>query len=110
MPFLVAVRRAEGVLNPMLPVFLVSGAPRQRQVARARDLGVTGVLARPVSAAAIARRLSAAIAAPRPFIVTPEYFGPDRRTREKINRHGEERRTRLARRIAVAPSQTLHPV
>ncbi len=35
MPFLVAVRRGEGVLNPMLPVFLISAAPRRHMVARA---------------------------------------------------------------------------
>lgn len=100
LPFAVAVRRAEGMRNPMLPVFLVSAVPGQRLVSRARDLGVNSVLARPISAAAIARKLSIAIHAPRPFIVTSEYFGPDRRVRDK--RRADDRRKRQAKRVAIA--------
>lgn len=92
LPFTVAVRRAEGMRNPSLPVFLVSAAPRQRLVSGARDLGVNAVLAKPISAAAIARKLSLAISAPRRFIVTRDYFGPDRRFRDKRRGEGPRRR------------------
>ncbi|HEV2653276.1 MAG TPA: hypothetical protein VGU69_18575 [Rhizomicrobium sp.] len=92
MPFTVAVRRSEGVHNPSLPIFLVSAAPRQRLVSGARDRGVNAVLARPISAAVIARKLSLAINAPRRFIVTHDYFGPDRRFRDKRRGEGPRRR------------------
>jgi len=92
LPFTVAVRRTEGVRNPSMPIFLVSTAPRQRVVSGARDLGVNAVLARPISAAVITRKLSTAINSPRSFIVTRDYFGPDRRFRDK--RRGDGRRRR----------------
>ncbi|HEY0282688.1 MAG TPA: hypothetical protein VGC27_08700, partial [Rhizomicrobium sp.] len=36
LPFPLAARRAEGVLNPMLPIFLVCGSPVRRQIESAR--------------------------------------------------------------------------
>ena len=92
MPFTVAVRRTEGVRNPSMPIFLLAATPRQRLVSGARDLGVNAVLARPISAAVIARKLSSAINAPRPFVATGDYFGPDRRFRGKRRDDGRRRR------------------
>jgi two-component system, chemotaxis family, chemotaxis protein CheY len=92
MPFTVAVRRTEGVRNPSMPIFLVSAAPRQRVVSGARDLGVNAVLAKPISAASIVRKLSMAINAPRSLIATSDYFGPDRRFRDKRRGDGPRRR------------------
>jgi len=61
-PFVVAARNTEGVRNPTLPIFLVSAAPGHRQVAEASALGVNAVIARPISAAAVLRKLSHALA------------------------------------------------
>ncbi len=101
MPFPVAARRAAGVLNPMAPVFIILSTARQRQVEQARDVGVTDVLTHPVSAATIARKLEAAIVAPRPFIAAPSFVGPDRRTRRQGVWSGDERRKRLAKKAKV---------
>jgi CheY-like chemotaxis protein len=105
MSFPVAARRADGVLNPMTPLFVILSHARQRQVEHARDIGVTDVLTHPVSAATIARKLQAAIAQPRAFIAAPTFFGPDRRSRRRETWSGEERRKRVAKKTKVTLSE-----
>ena len=58
---------------------------RKRDVEAARDLGEDDVLARPISPKTMKRKLAAAIATPRPFIVAPDFFGPDRRAKTAIS-------------------------
>jgi len=104
MTFPVAARRTPGVVNPMTPLFMICTLARQNQVELARDFGVTDVLTHPVSAATISRKLWAALKAPRPFIVAPSFFGPDRRTKRPPGWQGDDRRIRIAKktRLAVA--------
>ena len=101
MPFHIAARRAPGILNPMTPLFVIYSHARQRSVEQARDNGVTDVLTHPVSAATIARKLEAAIASPRNFIVAPTFFGPDRRTERSNTWYGGERRKRATRKTRM---------
>jgi two-component system, chemotaxis family, chemotaxis protein CheY len=105
-PFPLAARRAEGVPNPMLPIFLVCSSPVRRQIEGARDDGVTDVLVRPVSAATIIRKLRIAVLAPRPFILAGGFFGPDRRGGVRSPFFGRDRRTRRPRKLSVSPSET----
>ncbi|MGH6872483.1 MAG: response regulator [Rhizomicrobium sp.] len=106
--FAQAARGAEGVLDTMLPVFLVCAGPRRRDVEVARDQGYTDVLTRPVSAATVLRKLTQALERPRPFIVAPEFFGPDRRSQARDKFKGSDRRTRQPRKIRIAaPNETL---
>jgi DNA-binding response OmpR family regulator len=51
-------------------------------VVDARDAGVTEFVAKPLTAKAVLERIQAVIYRPRPFVRTPNYFGPDRRRRE----------------------------
>ncbi|HEY2069777.1 MAG TPA: response regulator [Rhizomicrobium sp.] len=97
-----AARRTKGLLDPMVPVFLVSGGPRRKDVEAARDQGYTDIVARPVSAATVLRKLSVALKRPRPFIVAPEFFGPDRRSQARGAFHGSDRRTRTPKKIRIA--------
>lgn len=111
--FPVAARRSDGILNPMLPIFVIYPSARQRQVEMARDGGVTDVLTHPVSAATISRKLLGAIAAPRPFIVASGFCGPDRRVRRPAVWTGDERRRRLAKKARLPipegpPEDTVH--
>jgi CheY-like chemotaxis protein len=105
-PFPLAARRAEGVRNPMLPIFLVCSSPVRRQIEGARDDGVTDILVRPVSAATIIRKLRIAVLAPRPFILAGGFFGPDRRGGVRSPFFGRDRRTRRPRKLSVSPSET----
>ncbi len=106
MNFPVAARRAPGIVNPMTPLFVIYTNARQRQVEHARDVGVTDVLTHPVSAATIARKLRVALQAPRPFIVAPTFFGPDRRGKRAQVWSGDERRKRVAKKTKVTVAET----
>jgi len=78
--------------NPFVPVVMITGHTQVEHVRAARDAGVTEFLAKPVSADAIFSRLQAIIEAPRPFVRTKTYFGPDRRRTRNANYMGPERR------------------
>jgi CheY-like chemotaxis protein len=101
MGFAVAARRTRGVLNPMIPIFALQERARRRDVISARDEGVTDVITLPVSPRTLLRKLNAATAAPRPFIVAADFFGPDRRSRTGQAFAGKERRVRVARKTKV---------
>lgn len=101
MGFAVAARRIPGLLNPMIPIFALQERARRRDVIRARDEGVTDVITVPVSPRTLKRKLDAATAAPRPFIVSAGFFGPDRRVRAGLHFAGKDRRVRAARKAKV---------
>lgn len=98
MAFPVAARRKESVLNPLLPIFAVQARARRRDVELARDEGVTDVLTVPVSPRTVIAKLQAA---PRPFILAQEFFGPDRRSRNRAPWGGADRRKRAARKQKI---------
>jgi two-component system, chemotaxis family, chemotaxis protein CheY len=89
--FAMAARRHTMLLNPMIPIFAVFGGPRRRDVEMARDQGITDVICRPMSPKIVTDKLRAALRAPRPFIAAPDFFGPDRRAKERPWR-GQDRR------------------
>lgn len=101
-PFAFVVRRNAAVLNPMVPIFLVCGSPRQRDIELARDTGYTDVLSRPVSAATVGRKLRQIVDKPRSFIAAPDFFGPDRRSARRPDFRGTDRRKRSARKVKIA--------
>ena len=96
-----AARRTAGLLNPMIPIFLICGGPRRRDVEAARDLGYTDVITRPVSAATLMRKFNLALKYPRSFIASTDFFGPDRRASSRGEFRGLDRRTRKARQVKV---------
>ncbi len=78
-----------------LPVVLCSAYTSIDVVVTARDSGANEALVKPVSAKKIADRITHVINYPRPFIKTPDFFGPDRR-RKTEDYSGEERRIKQA--------------
>lgn len=90
--FALAARRSPSLLNPMIPIFAVYGGARRHDVEKSRDEGVTDVICRPVSPKTVGDKLRAALRAPRPFIAAPDFFGPDRRAKERPWR-GQDRRS-----------------
>jgi two-component system chemotaxis response regulator CheY len=101
MSFATAARRREGMLNPMIPIFAIQERARRRDVEKARDTGVTDMLTTPISPKTIMTKLKVAEVAPRPFIVAPEFFGPDRRAKSRAPWSGADRRTRQAKKTKV---------
>jgi PleD family two-component response regulator len=98
--FALTARRNTMLLNPMIPIFAVFGGPRRRDVEMARDQGITDVICRPMSPKTVTEKLRAALRAPRPFIVAPEFFGPDRRAKERPWR-GQDRRVLTPKKTKV---------
>lgn len=75
-----------------VPVIMMTGYAASVRVAAARDRGVTEFLVKPFTANELGRRLAYVIDAPRDFVETGEFFGPDRRRRAAHDYSGAERR------------------
>ena len=58
---------------------MLTGFTELHRVKQARDAGVTAFLAKPISAAALYRRLCTVIDDQRPFVRVGDFIGPDRR-------------------------------
>lgn len=87
-----AIRKSRAVPDPLVPVLVISANTMSATIMEARDAGMTEFLAKPVSAKALYRRISAVIEQPRNFVRTSTYFGPDRRRRNDPNYKGAPRR------------------
>lgn len=66
-----------------LPFIMLSGYGDQAHIIKARDAGITEFMAKPVSVKTIVRYVLNVIDKPRPFIVSENYIGPDRRRRNQ---------------------------
>jgi CheY-like chemotaxis protein len=86
------VRTDPASTNPYLPILMLTGYTEQRRVQAARDAGVTEFLSKPFTIVGLLRRMEALIHAPRPFVRSADYFGPDRRRRQDPDYKGPERR------------------
>ncbi len=67
--------------NPYLPIIMLTGFTELHRVKQARDAGVTAFLAKPISAAALYKRLCSVVDDRRPFVRVGDFFGPDRRSK-----------------------------
>lgn len=78
--------------NLLIPIIMMSGHVSVEDVLAARDAGINELLAKPLTAKALFQRIYQVIEHPRPFVMTDEYFGPDRR---RINKAfpGNDRRS-----------------
>ncbi|MGJ3259984.1 MAG: response regulator [Rhodospirillales bacterium] len=79
--FTKTVRTSNDVLNPYVPIILITGHSELNKVRHARDQGVTEFLAKPVSPASLYDRICSVVLRPRQFVRAPNYAGPDRRRR-----------------------------
>lgn len=65
--------------NRTMPILLMTSNTSEKIVKSARDSGANMVVAKPMSPNSLYDRLSWIAFHPRPFVDTPNYFGPDRR-------------------------------
>ena len=100
MNFARSARRRAALRNPLVPIFAIYNGPRRRDVEKARDMGVTSVICRPISPKTVADKLLQALLKPRPFISAPNFFGPDRRARGRVWR-GQDRRKHTPRKSKI---------
>ncbi|SDE12272.1 response regulator [Rhodospira trueperi] len=73
------VRTSKDSPNRFMPFVMLSGAADEEYVEASRHLGVGEFLAKPFSINSVLEHLRELIERPRPFILTKDYFGPDRR-------------------------------
>ena len=87
------IRNDSNSPSKMVPVIMMTGYSALLRVAEARDTGATEFLVKPFSANDLARRIAYVINKPRDFVDTQDYFGPDRRRRDKDQYRGPKRRS-----------------
>ena len=86
------VRNDDDSPNIYVPIIMLTGHTEAGRVMEARDAGVTEFLAKPISALQLFQRIRTIIEAPRQYVRTADYFGPDRRRRNELDYAGPERR------------------
>jgi two-component system chemotaxis response regulator CheY len=87
------VRKSPDSVDQFLPIIMLTGFAERHRVFEARDAGVTEVVVKPVTARSLLDRINTVIYHPRPFIRSPDYFGPSRRRRNDPNYTGPFRRS-----------------
>jgi two-component system, chemotaxis family, chemotaxis protein CheY len=76
------IRRSRKKFDPFVPILLLTADTEEGVVAAARDAGISGVIAKPVSAEYLYRHIVELIERPRQFVRTSGFIGPDRRLRD----------------------------
>ncbi len=90
--FVKHLRTSEHSPNKFMPVIMLTAYSEKSRVEAARDAGVNEFCTKPVTAVELYKKVRAIINAPRAFVRTGVYFGPDRRRHVIENFDGEERR------------------
>lgn len=88
--------------NPFVPLIMTAGSGHENRVKRARDAGVSEYLVKPFTARTLAKKIERIVENPRPFVVSENYIGPDRRTGRVPDYSGPERRRKDAQMEAPA--------
>ncbi|MDR3514764.1 MAG: response regulator [Azospirillaceae bacterium] len=65
--------------NPFVPVIMTSWPPPPELVKRVADSGADDLLVKPVAPGTVLDRIDALVHRRKPFVVTSDYIGPDRR-------------------------------
>ena len=85
------LRRHKDSPDKFMPFVLVTEHADIDKVQEARDLGATEVLGKPYSVQSLIGRLEMLIERPRQFVLTGDYFGPDRRRRRSRSQPSDRR-------------------
>lgn len=84
--------RGQASPYPFVPVIVVSAHTEVQHICKARDMGMTEYLAKPVSARGVYDRIVRSIENRREFVNAQSYFGPDRRRHRKDTQVEADRR------------------
>lgn len=68
--------------NPFVPVIVTIWEPTQEVVRRVASSGADDIMVKPLSPAQILERIRVLVQSRKPFVVTSDYIGPDRRKDE----------------------------
>ncbi len=86
------IRTSSDSPNPFIPIIMITGHSERSRVNAARDSGVNEFLVKPVTAKSLMDRITIVINAPRSFVKSGNYFGPDRRRKKDAKFDGPWRR------------------
>jgi two-component system, chemotaxis family, chemotaxis protein CheY len=81
--FVTALRKDGTIECHQVPCILMSAAPDRKQVEIARDSGFNDFIAVPVSVNTVKNKLTSVLTAPKQFISSDAFSGPDRRRRRE---------------------------
>lgn len=79
------IRNADRIVDPTIPIVMVSSCAQLGQIKTATNAGITEFLAKPFTANALIGKIIACFDAPRPFICNATYVGPCRRRRDRVS-------------------------
>lgn len=74
-----AIRHNELGTNPFICIIAVAWSPKQTLVGKVMNSGADVLVAAPISPSLILDRIEALVHSRKPFVVTSDYVGPDRR-------------------------------
>ena len=91
--------------NPyrLVPIIMITAYAELETVANARDSGVSEFMAKPLSAAALEKRIQRALEDQRGFVESETFAGPDRRRKIMASLGGPERREHAPHFVEQAP-------
>lgn len=98
------VRTSKDSPNRFVPFIMLSGAADRAYVEQSRNLGASEFLAKPFSVQSVYQKLLLVIDNPRQFVVTRDYYGPDRRRKYGVGPDSEERRKNQDKDVAIVYS------
>lgn len=101
------VRENEASPNRAAAIILISGFTPRTAVERARDCGISAVLAKPVVPKALLDRIAWIAKDSREFISSDTYQGPDRRFRASALPQGVSERRAHTLQLMTAPEREL---
>ena len=78
--------------NRLTPIIMITAYAELETVAQARDSGVNEFMAKPLSSAALEKRIQRVLKDPRGFVESEDFSGPDRRRNKIATISGPERR------------------
>lgn len=90
--------------NALAPVIMTAAHIRRSKIAEARDCGANFVVTKPFSASTLLERIVWVARDTRPFLEVGDYFGPDRRIRDR-GPPSDERRAAVIRKAAFDAEQ-----
>ena len=90
--FTKAARTRPDMIDPYVPIVMLSFEPTLRAISACRDAGANTFLAKPVCNAQLTEKLNASLNEARRFVRVQSYFGPERRKGVRAAYLGEERR------------------
>ncbi|MEZ5938495.1 MAG: response regulator [Hyphomonadaceae bacterium] len=90
--FVRRVRNDEESSDPFLPIIMITAYSERSRVYQAINAGVDEFLVKPIRAVDVASRINAIIERRRPFVRSPDFFGPDRRRKKDTRYKGPWRR------------------